>query len=233
MRRSGTSWRAWRLDRLGRDAIRLNKLFGWCIDHGKSVVSCTEAIDLSTPVGRLIANVIGFLAEGELQAIKERQQASRAKLRNLGRWPGGKPPFGYTARKTKDGWTLDIDPVASEVVARIVNDVIDGKPIARVAAELTSEGVDTPAGSAPSPWLSCAPETASWQATAIRNMLRSKALRGYAHHKNETVRDDDGRPIQIAEPLVTLDEWDLLQAALDQVQARGRGRPPSPARCRV
>jgi site-specific DNA recombinase len=32
---------AWKLDRLGRDAIRLNKLFGWAIDHGKTVVSAT------------------------------------------------------------------------------------------------------------------------------------------------------------------------------------------------
>ena len=49
-------------------------------------------------------------------------------------------------------------------------------------------------------------------------MLRSKALRGYAHHNAETVRDDDGMPIQLAEPLVTLDEWELIQAALNRTQ---------------
>ena len=67
---------AWKLDRLGRDAIRLNKLFGWCIDRGIAVASCTEGIDLNTPVGRLIANVIAFLAEGEREAIRERVSAS-------------------------------------------------------------------------------------------------------------------------------------------------------------
>jgi len=76
----------WKLDRLRRKAIRLNHLFGWCLEHDKSVVSCSESIDLSTPVGRLIANVIGFLAEGELEAIRERTRSSKAKLRELGRW---------------------------------------------------------------------------------------------------------------------------------------------------
>ncbi len=85
---------AWKLDRLGRNAIQLNKLFGWCLDHDKTVVSCSESIDLSTPVGRLIANVIAFLAEGELESIRERTRASRTNLRELGRWPGGKPPYG-------------------------------------------------------------------------------------------------------------------------------------------
>jgi DNA invertase Pin-like site-specific DNA recombinase len=130
----------WKLDRFGRDAIRLNKLFSWCLDHDKTLVSASEAIDLSTPVGRLIANVIAFLAEGELAAIKERQRSSRNKLRELGRWPGGKPAYGYTAVKGADGWSLEIDPLASKVVRRIVNDVIDGKALGRIARELTEEG---------------------------------------------------------------------------------------------
>jgi hypothetical protein len=53
-------------------------------------------------------------------------------------------------------------------------------------------------------------------------MLRSKALRGYAHHNGETVRDAEGMPVQLAEPLVTSDEWQLIQAALDKTQEARR-----------
>jgi site-specific DNA recombinase len=223
---------AWKLDRLGRDAIRLNKLFGWAIDHGKTVVSATEGIDLSTPVGRLIANVIAFLAEGELEAIRERQKASRSKLRQSARWPGGKPPYGYTAlQRDGGGWTLVVDPLASSVVRRIVDDVLDGKPLTRIARELTAEGYRTPAAyytalRADQPALRWTPDetpTGKWDATPLRNMLRSKALRGYAHHNGETVRDDDGLPVELAEPLVTLDEWELIQATLDRVQQSRAG----------
>ena len=222
---------AWKLDRLGRNAIQLNKLLGWCLDHDKTVMSCSEAIDLSTPVGRLIANVIAFLAEGELEAIRERQRSSRNKLRELGRWPGGKPPYGYSAVKTVDGWSLEIDELASKVVRRIVDDVVDGKTLGRVARELTEEGYRSPAAhyaavKADQPalrWTAGEEPSGKWAATPLRNMLRSKALRGYIHHNGETVRDADGMPIQVAEPLVTLDEWELLQAALDRVQETRRG----------
>src|SRR6202012_4830091 len=101
---------AWKLDRMGRDAIRLNKLFGWCLDNGKTVVSATEGIDLSTPVGRLIANVIAFLAEGELEAIRERTKASQKKLREQGRWGGGKPLYGYRAAEREDGAGWEMVP---------------------------------------------------------------------------------------------------------------------------
>ncbi len=227
---------AWKLDRLGRNAIQLSKLFGWCADHGKTVVSCSESIDLGTWAGRMLAGVIAGLAEGELEAIRERQVSSRRKLRQSARWPGGKPPYGYTAvKRPEGGWSLMVDPLASKMVERIVNDAIDGKPLTRLARELTAEGVLTPAHyhasvRAGKPLLSDpGADTGTWMCTALRNMLRSKALRGYAHHNGETVRDDDGMPVQLAEPLVTLDEWELIQARLDHVldSRRDAARPQS------
>lgn len=224
----------WKLDRLGRNAIKLNKLFGWCQDHDKTVVSCSESIDLGTPVGRLIANVIGFLAEGELESIRERVTGSKAKLRELGRWAGGKPPYGYKAAPNPDGvgWHLEIDPKAAKVVDRIVREVIDGKPLTRIARELSSEGYRPPAAYYTALRASQGPVSAlyqdgetraKWQMVPIRNMLRSKALRGYAHHQGQTVRDEDGNPVQIAKPLIDPDQWELLQAALDRIQTSFSG----------
>jgi site-specific DNA recombinase len=223
---------AWKLDRLGRNAIQLNKLFGWCNDHGKTVVSCSESIDLGSWAGRMLASVIAGLAEGELEAIRERQISPRSKLRESARWPGGKPPFGYRAVRNPDGagWHLEIDPLASKVVRRIVDDLLDGTPLTRVARELNAEGYRPPAqyyatlraNQAELRWFPEETPSGSWGVTPLRNMLRSKALRGYAHHNGETVRDDAGLPVQLAEPLVTLDEWELIQAALDRTQEARR-----------
>lgn len=231
----------WKLDRLGRNAIQLNKLFGWCGEHDKTIVSCSESIDLGSWAGRMLASVIAGLAEGELEAIRERQRASKAKLREIGRWSGGKPPYGYKAVRREDsaGWSLEIDPKASTVVRRIVDELIDGKPLTRIGRELTSEGYRPPAayyatvkaGQPSLRWSDGETPTGKWGSTPLRNMLRSKALRGYVHHGGETIRDDDGMPIQLAEPLVTLDEWELIQAALDRVKESRRGIPkadPSP-----
>jgi DNA invertase Pin-like site-specific DNA recombinase len=62
---------AWKLDRLGRSAVLLSKLFGWADDNGKTLVSVSESIDLSTRSGRMLASVIAGLAEGELEAIRD------------------------------------------------------------------------------------------------------------------------------------------------------------------
>ena len=48
---------AWKLDRLARNSININKLFAWVTDNDKTLVSISENIDLSTWVGRMIANV--------------------------------------------------------------------------------------------------------------------------------------------------------------------------------
>jgi site-specific DNA recombinase len=207
---------AWKLDRLGRDAIRFNKLFGWAADHGKTVVSATEGIDLGTPVGRLIANVIAFLAEGELEAIRERTKASRAKLRQAARWPGGKPPYGYRAVALDGGgWKLEIDEEARAVIQRIVRDLLDGATLTGEARILTSEGVLTPADHYRSTQQGLEPLGRGWKTTPLRNLLRSPALLGRIHHDGELVRDDDGQPIQLADPLIFMDEWERIQAILD------------------
>ncbi|WP_280300309.1 recombinase family protein [Nocardia abscessus] len=225
---------AWKLDRLGRNAIQLNKLFGWCLKHDKTLVSCSESIDLSTWAGRMLAGVIAGLAEGELEAIKERAKASRRKLRSVARWPGGKPAFGYrtVARTDGPGWGLEIDPVAYELIRRIVEDVLDGKSYTQLAAELNTEGIVTPAeyhrgvkAGVPTLKRSELPADVDlssktgrdrrWTQTPIRNMLASPALRGHAHHQGELIRDDSGMPVQFANPIVSLDEWELLQAELE------------------
>ena len=86
---------AWKLDRLGRRVIPLNRVFGWMLEHDKTLVCISDNIDLSTWVGRLVANVIAGVAEGELEAISERTKASRKKLLESGRWAGGTVPFGF------------------------------------------------------------------------------------------------------------------------------------------
>jgi site-specific DNA recombinase len=214
----------WKLDRLSRNAIKLNKLFGWCIEHDKTVVSCSDSIDLSTPVGRLIANVIGFLAEGELEAIRERSRSSKAKLRDLGRWPGGKVPYGYTAVELDGGgWTLQVDPDAAAVVRRIVEALLAGRPLAHIAEGLNSDGIP------PSEvYRGRSSGDATWHVSSIRNKLRSKSLLGYVHHQGETVRNDSGAPVVYAEePLVSLDEWNRVQALLDSNQSRRTGAKPT------
>ncbi|BBZ23914.1 recombinase family protein [Mycolicibacter hiberniae] len=205
----------WKLDRLARNTINLNRLFAWCLDHDKTLVSCSESIDLSTPVGRLIASVIGFLAEGELEAIRERTKASRAKLRELGRWGGGTPPYGYTPVELKGGgWLLEVDDEAADVVRRIVKELLDGSSMNGIAARLTAGGIHTPSDRHRVN-RGLKPIGRKWQVTPIRQILRGRTILGQLNYDGRTVRDDDGLPVKLADGLITVGEWERIQAILD------------------
>lgn len=213
---------AWKLDRLSRNSIKLNKLFGWCLDHDKAVVSCSESIDLGTPVGRLIATVIGFLAEGELEAMRERQLSSRRKLRQAARWAGGKPPYGYRAVDAPGGGkVLEIDPHAYKVVRRIVDAVLAGTSVTRICNELNRDGVVSPVDHV----RVCRgqEDTGSpWRPMPVKWMLQSPTLVGHSHLGGVTVRDDKGDPVLMCStPLVTDEERELIAAEL----ARSAGAP--------
>lgn len=208
---------AWKLDRLSRNSIKLNKLFGWCLDHGKTVVSTSEAIDLGTPVGRLIANVIGFLAEGELEAIRERTISSRRKLRETSRWAGGRPPYGYrpTDNPSGAGKVLEIDPEAHAVVRRIADQVLDEVPLARIADELNKDGILPPADHYRVSVGRESTGATSWIPGTLRKMLLAPAMVGQAQLGGAVVRGDQGEPVLIcSDPLVTEDERELIRAEL-------------------
>lgn len=81
----------WRLDRLGRTASGLTKLFEQLQAKKIRFVSIKDNIDLGTPAGRLIANVIASVACYENEVRTERIRAGQAVARaNNKKWGGSK-----------------------------------------------------------------------------------------------------------------------------------------------
>ena len=88
----------WRLDRLGRNLRHLVMLLDDWQSRGIAFVTLGEGIDTSTPAGRLVAGVLGSIAEFERARIQERIMAGLARARAQGKRLG-------RPRKTK----LDCD----------------------------------------------------------------------------------------------------------------------------
>jgi len=80
----------WRLDRLGRTARGLTSLFHELQQASVNLVSLKEGIDLSTPAGRMLANVLASLAQFETEVRSERQAAGIAAAREAGKTWGGR-----------------------------------------------------------------------------------------------------------------------------------------------
>ena len=68
----------WRLDRLGRTASGLTALFEDLQRRGIGFESLKDKIDLSTPAGRLMANVLASVAAYENEVRGERIRAGQA-----------------------------------------------------------------------------------------------------------------------------------------------------------
>lgn len=79
----------WRLDRLGRTAKGLVGLFDELQSRKVNLISVKDSLDLSTPAGRLMCNVLASVAAFETEVRKERQMAGIAAAKAKGKTWGG------------------------------------------------------------------------------------------------------------------------------------------------
>ena len=88
--RSGDTLVVWRLDRLGRSLRHLIETVTDLEQRGVHFRSLTEAIDTTSPGGKLVFHIFGALAEFERDLIRERTRAGLTAARARGR-TGGRP----------------------------------------------------------------------------------------------------------------------------------------------
>ena len=82
----------WRIDRLGRTAAGLTALFEDLQRRGVGFESLRDKVDLETPAGRLMANVLASVAAYENEVRGERIRAGQSAARAQGKRWGGSPP---------------------------------------------------------------------------------------------------------------------------------------------
>jgi len=81
----------WKLDRLSRSLKDLLHIMERIEAAEAGLRSLTEAVDTTTPAGRMLMQMVGSFAEFERAMIRERTQAGLAAARVHGRI-GGRPP---------------------------------------------------------------------------------------------------------------------------------------------
>jgi DNA invertase Pin-like site-specific DNA recombinase len=89
--REGDVFVVWKLDRLSRSLKDLLTLMEQIDARGAGFRSLTEAIDTTTPAGRMMMQMVGSFAEFERAMIRERTKAGLEEARRQGRVGGRRP----------------------------------------------------------------------------------------------------------------------------------------------
>lgn len=115
----------WRLDRLGRTTSGLTALFDELIRLGVNLVSLKDGLDLSTPAGRLMANVLASVAQYETEVRGERIAAGQEVARAKG------VKFGRKVVGEGNGKKISVTPEQEATVKRLASEGVAKAKIAR------------------------------------------------------------------------------------------------------
>lgn len=96
-----------RIDRISRSLKTLKELIEIFNEHEVSLVILDQRIDLDTVMGRMWLNLLGTLAEWEVDLLGERIQHGKKHQRNQ-QWANGSRPWGYEVDKHQ--YVLDRTP---------------------------------------------------------------------------------------------------------------------------
>ncbi|MDL4771637.1 recombinase family protein [Actinomadura xylanilytica] len=221
---------AWKLDRLARKTKDFLELLEWADKHSVQIVAVDDGIDLSTDIGRMVATILAVFGEFEGKTMKKRAKDAYEHNIRAGKWRGGFLPYGYRPVKSEDGWVLEPDPETSEILREVVQKIIAGTSANQVIRDLNARNVPTSLD-VQRIRKGKEPKGTQWRVANLLKMLRSKTLLGqyeadgsqYSQGKKKVISGDDGLPLQRAEPLISLAEWEDLQTRLDRNSSKQSG----------
>lgn len=215
----------YRIDRLARSTVAFADLMERCQSAGVALVSVTEPMDLSTPMGRAMAEIIAVFARLEREMIRERSMDARRALLEAGKFVGGRFSFGLTPTKhpSGKGRILVRDETAVPVLREMYQRIVDeGESATQVAKWLNDSNVMTSRQRGAT--AKDKPEDTYWRGNAVRAVLRNPQLLGHRRLPDGRIESDPetGLPREVWAPVLTISEWNLLQGALDRLEASKR-----------
>ena len=160
---------AWRLDRLTRSVRDLMSLLDLTSDL-VGIVSVTESLDTTTPMGRFVVHMLGSIAQLERETVGQRVKAAMDHARSQGRWLGRAVPAGCVVVAEGAHKRLVRGEQADDV-ARAWPEILGGASLADVCRRFKADGIR--------PTSRPGMETRTgWTPTTVRNLLLSHQVAG-------------------------------------------------------
>ena len=212
-----------KIDRLARNVVDFTAFAEEARAHGADLVSVRDGLDLTTPGGRFVANVLAAFAEMEAATISERTRDGLRAVQASGRWSGGPAPYGFRSVDNPDGpgRVLAIHPEEAAFVQEAAERILAGENLTSVV-----RWANGPDGRPPR-------RADAWSRVTMRQVLTGSAIAGrvvrMVDRRPVAVLDADGVPVTIP-AIITPDESAALRDVLDPKPDARKAGGRKPAR---
>lgn len=192
----------WHIDRLARRVRDLEDV----LDIGLPIATAVGDMDLSTDMGRLVARILGAVAQGEAERKAARQRFGNRQRATEGVPHASPKPFGYRrdvqrGSDAKPRALLVVEPSEAKAVRSAYRQLLAGASLRSIAAEWNAGGHKTSKGK-------------PWAAYSVRDRLKNPLYAGLSFYNGERVGDGSWKAI------VPEETWRAAVALLEQPERR-------------
>jgi site-specific DNA recombinase len=130
----------YKVDRLSRSLLDFARIMEVFDRQKVAFVSVTQQFNTSTPMGRLVLNVLLSFAQFEREIIGERIRDKIAAQRRKGKWAGGYPVLGYDVDRSGSSPRLIVNALEARRVREIYELYLSLGSLLPVVEELARRG---------------------------------------------------------------------------------------------
>lgn len=201
----------WKFDRWSRQGLGAVAALIAALDKrpGASFVALRDGLSSDAPAWRIIASVLAETARMEAENTSARVRSAMQRARRARRYSGGNLPIGYESAPAPDGdgRILVPSPTTAPLLREAARRILDEGQSTYAVTLFLNRGPARP------------PRAESWSVQAVTQALTGNAIVGRVTSGGDVLRDDDGMPLQMWEPVLDLDDWHALRALVEQRRA--------------